>query len=99
MKFDFVRELHAITIPPPLQLRENVKIIAVSQTMYNASQRTSIAMQHISRSAPLTPTSFLLMVYIKKQVVNIWAVTGIKYYYSICYLHPKWKEKKKYSIV
>ena len=26
VKFDFVRELHAITIPPPLQLREKLKL-------------------------------------------------------------------------
>ena len=33
VKFDFVRVLHAITIPPALQVRENVKIIAVPQTI------------------------------------------------------------------
>ena len=59
VKFDSVRVLHAITIPGPLQLRENVKIIAVPQTIYSTSQRTSITMQQISLSAPSTPTSFL----------------------------------------
>ena len=34
LKFDFVRELHAITIPPPLQLGENMKIIAVFLKQY-----------------------------------------------------------------
>ena len=51
VKFGFVRVLHAITILPPSQLRENVKIIAFPQTMYITSQRTSITMQQISLSA------------------------------------------------
>ena len=62
VKFDFVRELHAITISPPLQLRENVKIIAVPQTIYSTSQRKSITMQQILLSAPSAPTPFLYRV-------------------------------------
>ena len=62
VKIDFVRELHAIAIPPPLQLREIVKIIAVPQTIYSTSQRTSITMQQILLSAPSAPTPFLCRV-------------------------------------